>query len=113
MYLEKHAFSTYGPGILGELYLLVFQSKEACCTSANKQSRAFWLDFLFQESYNILKVESTLVTLGGAIYFKVHMRRLSLVLRMNKQPSQTDSSLDALTQEPFSFSIFHTAFFQA
>lgn len=35
---------------------------------------------LFRTVINILKVEGTLVTLGGAIFFKVHMRRLRLIL---------------------------------
>ena len=65
---------------------------------------------LFQNSHNHSESWERIGYTWRSNLFQGSYEEVKLVLCMNKQPSQTYSSLDALTEKPFSFSIFNTAF---
>lgn len=97
--------------ILWEYFLLSFYFKAKRLSILVQMSNVQLFGCsLFEKSHNHSESWERIGYTWKSNLFQGSCEEVKLVLCMNKQPSQTDSSLDALTEEPFSFSIFHTAF---
>lgn len=97
---------------LGEYNLLLDFILKKSCSSAENRLHIFGCS-LFQKSHNPSESWEHIGYTWRSNLFQGSWEEVKLVLWMNKQLSQKDSSLDALTAKSFSFSEYHRTFSKA